>query len=379
MRYNAKQLLLAFVASCLLAGLGSSQLFAQGGITLDFSTDPEDLGVFFVGDAEWRTDGGVDDTGYLKVTDAENGQSGAIVFPELTPGDALESFQITADLRVGGGTARPADGFSFNLVRPDDPLLADGTGYASSPANEANLPEEGSTTGLGIGFDEWQSGPEDPEATAEDCGDFVAFDCVGMSVRVDNELVAQIPFPTLNGELDDQTSLQTGPQGDVEDLGWAQLVIQVTPDTTDEARNNLFISYKDREVFNESIAYQTTPGQLVFGGRTGGANANHHIDNISVIFDFTGGVQGDFNADGVVDLADFAILRDNMYTSGIDVGLAQGDIDFNKRVNIADFAQFRQAYAAAQPAGAAVPEPATGLLAGIGALALAAIRRRRSA
>ena len=97
-----------------------------------------------------------------------------------------------------------------------------------------------------------------------------------MSIRVDNKLVNQIPFPTLNGDVDDKTSLQTGPAGSVEeDLGWARLSIKL-------CANNLTVTYKDVTVFNQVVEYDATPGLLVFGGRTGGTNAFHHIDNMVV-------------------------------------------------------------------------------------------------
>ncbi len=232
---------------------------------LDFETDPQDLGVQFFGTSEWRENGGFNDTGYLSITDAANDQRGAIVFPDLAGGGSLTAFSIQADLRVGGGTGSPADGFSFNFARPGDPVLDDGEGWAASPTNEANLPEEGTTTGLGIGFDEWFSG---------------GADVIGMSIRIDNELVNQFPFPTQNGDVDDTTSLQTGPAGvfpdELQDLmGWAPLAIEL-------CANNLTVTYKGVEVFNEPLEYDPSPGRLVFGGRTGGSNAYHHIDNIVV-------------------------------------------------------------------------------------------------
>ncbi|MEZ6120760.1 MAG: hypothetical protein R3C28_29865 [Pirellulaceae bacterium] len=251
----------------MVAGLiAASSTVAQAEIfELDFETDPAALGVEFFGTAEWRDEDGFENTGYLKVTDAVNSERGAIVFPDLTDGTSLEAFSISALLRVGGGTDRPADGFSFNFARPGDPVLDDGEGWASSPTNEANLPEEGTTTGVAIGFDEWFSGGSD---------------VIGMSVRLDNQLVNQFPFPVLNGEVDDTESLQTGPAAVFDDelqelMGWAPLTI-------DLCANNLTVTYKGVEVFNEIVEYDPSPGQLVFGGRTGGANAYHHIDNIVI-------------------------------------------------------------------------------------------------
>jgi hypothetical protein len=105
-----------------------------------------------------------------------------------------------------------------------------------------------------------------------------------MSIRVDGELKEQIGFPVVNGAVDNDQSLTTGPGAqeldnldDVPGLGWARLVIELN-----EA-SNLLITYKGREVFNGPVEYFASPGQLVFAGRTGGSNAFHHIDNIRVV------------------------------------------------------------------------------------------------
>jgi len=256
-------LLSSALLSLALAGADAS----AGSVLLDFETDPSVTGAFLTGSAEWRVTGGIGNSGYLKITDPVNGERGAILFPDLDSGATVTAFSLTADLRVGGGTDLPADGFSFNLVRPDDPVLGDpiGEGWAATPIGEGNVAEEGTTTGLAIGFDEWYSGGED---------------VVGMSVRIDNELFYQIELPTLNGALDDITSLQTGPRGpggpgDISELGWARLAIDLSAD------NLLRIAYKNNLVFERTVAYAPGPGQLVIGGRTGGFNSTHHIDNIA--------------------------------------------------------------------------------------------------
>ena len=84
---------------------------------------------------------------------------------------------------------------------------------------------------------------------------------------------------------------------------------------------------------------------------------------------------GDFNDDGAIDLADFGILTENFNTG--DKTHADGDMNLDRRVNLKDFAAFREIFAAGNPAGAAaVPEPASWLLCGLGGLALVLFRRR---
>jgi hypothetical protein len=319
-----KKQFLSFSLGSALVVVALAATQARGAIfELDFNTEPDSLA--YAGTAEWRPDGGVDDSGYLAITDAANGQSGAILLPNLEEGNALVAYDITADLRVGGGTDRPADGFSFNLARLDDPAIENvakgqSTGWAASPTGENNLPEEGTTTGLAIGFDEWFSG---------------GADVVGMSIRIDNELVDQYEFPVLNGDVDDQESLQTGPEAtDASELGWARLELYLSAD------NNLQVYYKDVEVFNQQIDYEKEEGLLVFSGRTGGANSNHHIDNITIRTNADakgrgggGGVTGDFNNDGVLNLPD---INDLTGQSASGTNNKTYDLNADNLVNVDD-------------------------------------------
>ena len=249
---------IAFMAVALMASSVSAQ---QVIIDFDGNALPDDT--VLIGSAEVRSEGG-DPGGYLKVTDAANGERSTIIFPDLTGDAAVTSLNIKADLRVGGGTDSPADGFSFNLVRPDDPVVTagDGSGFAAAPAGEQNLPEEGTQTGISVGFDEWFSGDGD---------------VIGLSVRVDNELVSQVELPTKNGEPNDLTSLQTGPNIDgLNFLSWMPFEIDLN------SAGNLKVSYKGNLYVDEQLDVEPFAGRLVFAGRTGGANAAHHIDNIVV-------------------------------------------------------------------------------------------------
>ena len=263
----------ADVAKIAAEGIVSLSGGAGPGVLLTFNEGDElPAGIEFVGVGEVREEGGVDDSGYLKVTDAANGEYGAVVFPDLLDGKAVKSFKFTADFRVGGGTANPADGFSVNLVRPDDPLLVAPVGafgsFAPSPnLAEASLPEEGSRTGLGIGFDEWDSG---------------APDVVGFSVRVDGELVTQVAANVRNGDPDDAQSLQTGPigpdgPGDISALTWQPFEVELKDD------GKLTVSWKGTKVLeNFQTTFFPSPVRVVFAGRTGDANSAHHVDNIGL-------------------------------------------------------------------------------------------------
>ena len=80
-------------------------------------------------------------------------------------------------------------------------------------------------------------------------------------------------------------SLQTGPigpdgPGDISELTWQPFEVELAED------GKLTINWKGQTVLD---AFQTTffpsPVQIVFGGRTGGANAAHHVDNIGLTID----------------------------------------------------------------------------------------------
>ncbi|CAN5141324.1 hypothetical protein BH23VER1_BH23VER1_04420 [soil metagenome] len=252
-----------------LASLSSPESLRAGGATFDFNSDP--TGLFTpIGSPVYRPTGG-ESGGYLSVTDAMNNQRGTVVFDDFDNGLIVAGFSFTCDLRVGGGSTAPADGYSISFARENDPVVTmlNGNGFASAPAGEANLPEEGTTTGISIGLDENVNG---------------AGDVIGVSVRVDNTLITQVALPTLNGSVTDDTSLQTGPatqtldgNSDLPNHGWAPLAITLTTD------HLLTVSYKGRTLIDQQpIDYFPSPGRIVLAARTGGRNSHHHIDNIEI-------------------------------------------------------------------------------------------------
>lgn len=280
-------------------GLTTFQVLA-GSATWDFMEDPTDpsgtnpLVLLGSGDGggTWQPYYGAngDYDGYLSITSAMNSQWAKIIFPDIDGGTTIAAFTFECKLRIGNGTSSPADGFSINYARANDPTFTkDGSGNyqaggwsgtvnepGSTGGSMAGLPEEGTITGLAIGFDCWNSNsalwPADLNPGINDI--------IGISVRVDNKVVAQVSLPTLNGACEDNTSLQTGPYDGSTDysvLCWQPFKVQLTED------RKLSIWWKGRAVVdNLAVDFYPSAGRLVFGGRTGGANQNQHIDEISL-------------------------------------------------------------------------------------------------
>ena len=290
-----------FAKRKLVLGLASGLLCAGaafgGTASFDFNSDPTASGQLqLFGNAVWTPTGGIgsstnDSDGYLQVTAAVGSQRSAIVFADFDQGEVVQAFTFEGDFRIGNGTQAPADGFSVNYVRAGDPALvsADTGGnaatdndYATGPNCEGNLPEEGTTTGISIGFDAWDSGV--PPTGQSPCniapGSGIVRDIVGIDIRVDGTLVAQFPTPTLNGACDDATSLQTGPYdgtGSFTNLCWAHLKVVL------DTNRQLSVFWKGTEILsNYQTSYFPSAGRLVFAGRTGGSYQNQQLDNLVI-------------------------------------------------------------------------------------------------
>ncbi len=89
------------------------------------------------------------------------------------------------------------------------------------------------------------------------------------------------------------------------------------------------------------------------------------------------GLEGDFNADGIVDAADYVLWRNNL---GQPEGVLSGNGDGSGTVDVGDYTLWKGKYGQTSPGALAVaqqvPEPGTWLLLGIGA-AVAGMARRR--
>ena len=254
-----------------VAGLSVVSAFA-GSATYDFTDDPSSiLTIGGNNPSVWSSEGG-NPGGYLSITDAVNGQNSIIIFPDFDNGTVVKAFSFSCDLRVGNATGndgRPADGFSVNYARSGDPIFNDPPDANNFAA--PGQPENGTKTGIAIGFDTW-SGNTLPDGS----------DIEGIIVRVDNVTVLKQPMTTRNGACEDATSLQTGPYnadtaGDPSGLCWAKLQV----DLNESAQ--LTVKWKGTTLLNNTqTSFFPSSGRLVLAGRTGGANENNHVDNISI-------------------------------------------------------------------------------------------------
>lgn len=225
-----------------------------GTYTNDFSAGTGGLTIYTITGAapEVRTTDG-NPGAYLKLTDAVNSTTSTVLFPDLDAGYPVQAFVFEVDCRIGNGTANPADGFSISFARNGDATLDDGVGFNGGAA------EEGTPTGLSIGFDTYDNGNGD---------------VVGFSIKLDGTTLLEVPATVRNGAVDDPTSLQTGPIGSA---GWARLKVEL------KANGELDVFWKGSPIVQKlATDWEPSGGRMVFAARTGGENEAHHFDNLTL-------------------------------------------------------------------------------------------------
>jgi hypothetical protein len=263
---------------------------------------------------------GVPGDGYLQITMAsvpDGGgfnttyMCGGVLFKDFDAGLVVAGFTFECDLRIGNGNANPADGFSISYIRNTDPVLlalnagdtlpmmnnkvsANGGQFSDNGSSgDLSLMEEGTQTGLSIGFDMWQSGaytmpPAAPAVGKELPG--LATDTIGLDIRVDNVLQTTINMP--NGTTQegaptataatatDPTAIETGAfdgTGSETNLFWCHF--KVTLDQT----GLINVWWKNTQILtNFQSVYAPSPGLLLMAARVGGNTANIDVDNVQI-------------------------------------------------------------------------------------------------
>jgi hypothetical protein len=197
------------------------------------------------GNASVTANGGVGDSGVLHLTDNINGQNSAFVVSNLVfGGNLVSAISVSFDVREGGGSGSPADGFSFNWATG----LPDGT--------VANA-ETGTGNGVSLCFRRYvgngnADNPPSPYIGIKYKGTFIA--------------TTQIPGSQLDTDVSGTPAFRT-------------MLFRVDSD------GKAYLAYGERVLYNglQLPGYTFIPNSK-FGlyGRTGGENNNQWFDNINI-------------------------------------------------------------------------------------------------
>jgi hypothetical protein len=188
--------------------------------------------------------GGVGDSGVLQITESVNDQGGAFLIPDPHAGAPVYGVAARFDLRIGGGTAVPADGISFNFA-------------ADLPDSTApDFAEEGVGSGLRVCFDIYDNTDGNPHnGTGE---------APAITLKWGGVVVGEV-----------KTALSDITTGDA----FADVIVRLTPDgLLDVAWNGKVLLYRTPVPGFGSISN----GRFGFFARTGGLNANQWVDNLRI-------------------------------------------------------------------------------------------------
>jgi hypothetical protein len=189
--------------------------------------------------------GGVSGSGCLHLTDAVNSQNGAFVVSNLVVNGAqVNAISVAFDVREGGGSGNPADGFSFNWASG----LTDGV---------VGSAETGTGNGVSLCFRRYTGNgnadnPPSPYIGIKYKGTFIA--------------TTQIP----GAQLDTDTT--NGPT-------YRTMLFRVDSD------GKAYLAYGERVLYNGlQLPNYTFVANSKFGiyGRTGGENNNQWFDNVKI-------------------------------------------------------------------------------------------------
>jgi hypothetical protein len=246
----------SFFLACLAALCFATPQAQAGLFTNDFNVD---IGTaVLTGVAVYRPTGGVNDSGYVSITDAIGSQQGGLILPDIDNGEAIGGFQADFDILIGGGSARPADGIAFV--------------FAPEVADDTNFGEEGFGSGLTLSFDTWDNDGTDTAPAID--------------VKVGGTADANIVSTTYLDGVREGGRARPGPvftdptTGAPVSLETGASFTHVNISVKDGLLN---VFYKGYHIVKDVVvAFNAVPGRFAFGGRTGGANDNQWIDNLRV-------------------------------------------------------------------------------------------------
>ncbi len=250
----------------------------------------------------------------------------------------------------GGGDSQT------QAVEPSSYNYVTGTGNMDPLPCDSGDAENGTKTGVSVQFDTWQGNfIVDETGTAP----AAANDNVGWRVHYNGKMIERINSIPASGGLAhnpggggwdqnglyvcppidptfadftqlttcepailaDTNTIETGPyytdqddgsthSGSYTNLGWAHLSVVLTTNSP----HLLTVTYKGRKLVDGIALTNFSPyvGQLIMGGRTGGANENRDIDNVHIVtYPFVTSVYGGISSTTSY-LTDFSLLLQNI-------------------------------------------------------------------
>ena len=214
------------------------------GFYADFDDGEVPLGARVFGTAAVDPAQGAGGSGGLVLTRAENNQNGSFIIDDFSGFAPVDSFSVSFKLKIGPGSTKPADGFSFSF----------GTNVTQGVFTS---PQQGVGPGLAVSFDIYDNG--ETEGPAIDV--FYGVDPSNVPANLKGNIVHH-PLPL----------------SELVNSRYVDVVIRMNSD------GKLDLLY-DGEV----IAYQvqtpyapTTGGRFGFGAYAGGQNAFHGIDDLQI-------------------------------------------------------------------------------------------------
>ena len=241
MRMKTLKSFLGALAVLMVMSVGAK----AGSFSANFDDGLVPAGSAVAGSAVIEMTGGVGGSGVLKLTKAINTQQGAFVVEDLDAGAAVNGFDVTFSVRLGGGTATPADGFSFCVA-------------SDLPGAPTTWGEEGAGSGLIVAFDTYDNTDGNPD---NGVGEAPAIDVRWGTVEIAHTLV---PL----------SLLRTG-------TNYVVVNIRLEPDGSLDVVYNGSVIYSNLNIIPSGFA-PITGARYGFGARTGGLNENQWIDDLSI-------------------------------------------------------------------------------------------------
>jgi hypothetical protein len=183
----------------------------------------------------------------LKLTDSVASQAGAMVINELTPNKRVSTFTASFKLRIGNGSAEPADGFNFSFG--DELPAAAATAYG----------ENGAGSGLSFVVDNYRFLPFYVGAPMGTPGGGTA-NTSGMKLQYNGIILTGVQIPQWNADRYVPVSITVTPDG----------VATVLVDGTNAFGNVVLPGYEAKR------------GRFGFFARTGGSTQAQWVDDVSI-------------------------------------------------------------------------------------------------